>query len=99
EAIALYAPEEERLLQDIEKLIKTKIPRGQLALPPRARTARHSDRSRGYHSSAPRKPEDELFYKPYVPSANTKRTERPAPKKPVSNNSSKRSVGVLLGGH
>src|SRR3546814_14402112 len=33
EAIAFFSPDEERYLLDIEKLIKTKIPRGQLALP------------------------------------------------------------------
>src|SRR5690606_13153429 len=33
EAIAFYSPDEERFLLDIEKLIKFKIPRGQLSVP------------------------------------------------------------------
>src|SRR5690606_30975541 len=63
EAIALFAPDEERFLLDIEKLIKAKIPRGHLSLPPRSR---FSDRSRSSGSS-PRKPVDDFFYRPYVP--------------------------------
>ncbi len=98
EAIAFYSPEEERLLQDIEKLIKVKIPRGQLTLPARPRPSRQGDRSRSYTSSTPRKPEDELFYKPYVPSSTPTRADSSTPKQP-SSSSSKRSVGVLLGGH
>ncbi len=34
EAIALFAPDEERYLLDIEKLIKRQVPRGKLELPP-----------------------------------------------------------------
>src|SRR5690606_30295858 len=37
EAIALYTPSEERLLLEIEKLIKAPVPRGQLDLPAGAR--------------------------------------------------------------
>src|SRR5690606_21726103 len=37
EAIAFFTPDEERYLLDIEKLIKAKIPRGQLAVPASAR--------------------------------------------------------------
>ncbi len=49
EAIALFTPDEERYLLDIEKLIKAKIPRGELNLPRAAggrssRTAHSSDR-------------------------------------------------------
>jgi len=108
EAIALFTPDEERFLLDIEKLIKTKIPRGQLALPPRARPSRmgdraerperadRQDRGRGAYGGA-RKPVDEFFYKPYVPSsASAQPASSKAPAKPAGQ--AKKSVGVLLGG-
>ncbi len=97
EAIAFYSPDEERYLLDIEKLIKTKIPRGQLNLPARTRS-RVGDRARSVSSaSSPRKPVDEFFYRPYVPSTSSNRpaddSHRNASAAPA-----KKSVGVLLGG-
>ncbi|ARP87652.1 DEAD/DEAH box helicase [Bordetella genomosp. 9] len=49
EAIALYTPSEERLLLDIEKLIKRPVPRGRLDVPPElvARSRGHGDEARG----------------------------------------------------
>lgn len=98
EAIALYTPDEERYLLDIEKLIKAKIPRGKLSLPSRSR---FNDRSRSSYSSGAgsRKPIDDFFYRPYVPSADAGKAGADASKaNPVPAASSKRSVGVLLGG-
>lgn len=99
EAIAFFAPEEERYLLDIEKLIKTTIPRGNLVLPSIARAPRAGSRDRPYQSTAaPSKPTDDFFSQPYVPStsaapADTTRSQ------PISNNGNdKKSVGVLLGG-
>src|SRR5690606_9201652 len=97
EAIAFFTPEEERYLLDIEKLIKSKIPRGHLALPasPRRGSGSRGER-RGYAgAAAPAKPVDEFFYKPYVPSSGAGKTEaaRPQPAAPA-----KKSVGILLGG-
>ncbi|MGE4368511.1 MAG: DEAD/DEAH box helicase [Burkholderiaceae bacterium] len=93
-AISFYAPDEERYLLDIEKLIKTRIPRGNLDLPQEPRrsagAAARSDRSRGS-----RAPIDDFFTKPYVPAAS------PAPSASTQdrpNTAEKRSVGVLLGG-
>ncbi|MCC2594959.1 DEAD/DEAH box helicase [Pusillimonas sp. MFBS29] len=100
EAIAFFAPEEERYLLDIEKLIKAKIPRGQLALPATSRRTSSGARGerRGYTSAsaAPSKPVDEFFYKPYVPSPGTGKTDNTRTK-PVAT-PAKKSVGILLGG-
>jgi len=101
EAIAFFSPDEERYLLDIEKLIKTRIPRGELSLPAAPRRSgsagRGDGRSRGAYSSysAPAKPVDDFFYKPYVPSPSSARSESQAVKPAAP---AKRSVGVLLGG-
>lgn len=97
EAIALFTPDEERYLLDIEKLIKTTIPRGQLSLPsaaPARRTAVQG-RERGYGAYSSSKPIDEFFLKPYEPSGS------PNASAAVHNErakTEKKSVGVLLGG-
>ena len=108
EAIAFFAPAEERFLLDIEKLIKTKIPRGQLVLPPAARSsspARDHSPSRdhqggrrgGYSSgSSSAKPLDDFFSRPYVPSASSSVAEVGAVSPKAA--AAKKSVGVLLGG-
>jgi ATP-dependent RNA helicase RhlE len=100
EAIALFTPDEERYLLDIEKLIKLKIPRGQLDLPraerrdpPHRRGARNGYESRG---SRPSQPLDEFFYKPYVPSESVGKPEPAAPHNAVG--ARKKQIGVLLGG-
>ncbi|WP_323011663.1 DEAD/DEAH box helicase [Castellaniella sp.] len=96
EAIALFTPDEERYLLDIEKFIKTKIPRGELDLPRVSR--RHpvgGHRSSGGWRAA-EAPLDDFFTKPYVPApagqavsgANVRPAAAPA----------RYSVGVLLGG-
>lgn len=99
EAIAFFAPDEERYLLDIEKLIKTKVPRGHLALPSPSRRGGSSGRGerRNYTGAGtPSKPVDEFFYKPYVPSAAPRASDASGPKAAVT--PSKKSVGVLLGG-
>ncbi|HEU0230005.1 MAG TPA: DEAD/DEAH box helicase [Burkholderiaceae bacterium] len=99
EAIAFFAPDEERFLIDIEKLIKSKIPRGQLELPIEAYRPPQGQGGapRGRSGGRPTRPVDDFFHKPYVPS--------PAPASAVLNaptshhtHAHKRSVGVLLGG-
>lgn len=100
EAIAFFAPEEERFLLDIEKLIKFKIPRGQLSVPAPVRpvsSATGRGERRPYSSSGAKssKPVDDFFYKPYVPSASS---SIPEAAKTSSANTNKKSVGVLLGG-
>ncbi|HLP96993.1 MAG TPA: DEAD/DEAH box helicase [Sideroxyarcus sp.] len=92
-AISLVAPEEERYLADIEKLIKTEIKKETAALPAHAarpqrepRAERHEHRHE-YHSPAPKKPaHDPWFDKPYVPNVTAtvteKKPEQPALSKP-----------------
>ncbi len=98
EAIALFAPEEERYLLDIEKLIKTKIPRGELELPrsvPRRRPVGGHHGAPGWRG-APEAPQDDFFSRPYepaaAPAARTEAESRPAVVP------APRPVGVLLGG-
>ncbi|MBI5005813.1 MAG: DEAD/DEAH box helicase [Nitrosomonadales bacterium] len=74
-AISLVAPEEERYLVDIEKLIKTEIRKERADLPQHnARAARaprgeKPEHGHAYHTPAPKKPShDPWFDKPYVPS-------------------------------
>lgn len=111
EAIALFTPDEERYLLDIEKLIKFKIPRAQLDLPKASRSGSDSIRSgrpdrtdkRPAGSSRPytstKLPTDELFYKPYVPSVSHTTPAAPAATTATSAAVAKRrALGVLLGG-
>ena len=98
EAIALMAPDEEHLLQDIEKLIGTVVPRLKLDLPSTAPARSSSNRHergerRSYQSNTP--PVDDFFLKPYEPSSTA--SSKPAVSTPA-NSARKRSVGVLLGG-
>lgn len=98
EAIAFFSPDEERYLLDIEKLIKTKIPRGNLVLPAVSRPSHAPSRGerRPYSSgSNSSKAVDDFFNKPYVPSASSSVRE---PLKPKPSGASKKALGVLLGG-
>ncbi|TAN78380.1 MAG: ATP-dependent helicase, partial [Gallionella sp.] len=77
-AISLVSPEEEKYLDEIEKLIKRKIQRENAIVPQQAaRTERaprgeHHERSRTPHPAAPKKPgHDPWFDKPYEPSGST----------------------------
>jgi len=78
EAIALFTDHEEKLLEDIEKLIKVKVPRGALNIPEAFQhrsPASVDSRSRGkgerfkrtFPASRPA-PIDDFFFKPYEPS-------------------------------
>ncbi len=69
-AISLVAPEEEKYLAEIEKLIKTVLPREQAAIVRAARSPRGEtqERGHGYHRPAPSKTvHDPWFDQPYVP--------------------------------
>jgi len=83
-AISLVAPEEERYLAEIEKLIKHEIKRETANLPRsaaqtvRAPRAEHPERSRESRPAAPRKPaQDAWFDKPYEPSVSAKPISQP----------------------
>lgn len=97
EAIALFTPDEERYLLDIEKLIKTTIPRGQLSLPSAAPVRRTAvqGRERGYGAYSSSKPVDEFFLKPYEPSGSASASAAAQNQRAKTE---KKSVGVLLGG-
>jgi superfamily II DNA/RNA helicase len=96
EAIAFFSPDEERFLLDIEKLIKLKIPRGQLDLPAEARKPRSSSRSASPSrvGGRPSHPVDDFFHKPYVPAPSAPVAVLPTP----APHPHKKAVGVLLGG-
>ncbi|TAM86468.1 MAG: DEAD/DEAH box helicase [Candidimonas sp.] len=99
EAIAFFAPDEERYLLDIEKLIKLKIPRGHLDLPAEARRPRGPRLGTVHGGSAVRakRPQDDFFHKPYVPAPASSAVARQAPV-PSAHSAQRRAVGVLLGG-
>ncbi|MDN5843128.1 MAG: DEAD/DEAH box helicase [Alcaligenaceae bacterium] len=98
EAIAFYAPDEERYLLDIEKLIKLQIPRGQLELPRASRRRPVGSHRGGTHgwSKQAEAPIDDFFTKPYEPS--TPHTSAKPAQTRASVAPARRSVGVLLGG-
>jgi len=112
EAIAFYAPGEEKFLIDIEKLIKATITRATLQIPgaikaQKVRTGdddhRHDRGSRPERPSrytAKQAPIDEFFLKPYVPAASS--VDKPTGSTSASVRPGlplpKRPVGLLLGG-
>jgi len=87
EAISLFAPEEERFLLEVEKLIKATIPRGNLSLP-----ARRASTSRNAADPSV-KPIDPFFLRPYEPSSDSA-TAKPA--RP-DRHPARKPLGVLLG--
>lgn len=109
EAISFYAADDERLLLDVEKLIRRPVPRGELALPSASRSRSHSHggastrsgRSLGGHGASAA-PVDEFFVKPYEPVAAAtapRSVSEPATAEHAAQASSKpRNVGLLLGG-
>jgi superfamily II DNA/RNA helicase len=111
DAISVYSEKDERLLTDIEKLIKQNITRGELAgFVPAGRSGGHEGERRarrsgesesrgprsGSSSPAPRREKvDPWFSKPYEP-ANAAHKEVAAA--PVSSSKPKQKVAALLGG-
>jgi superfamily II DNA/RNA helicase len=103
EAISLVDDKEEKLLKDIEKLLKREFPRERATVSsaPRARAAAASAprASSAHRSAAPaqsRKPAlDDWFHKPYEPAPSTTASEPPpsfSQKKPG------KEIAALLGG-
>ncbi len=98
EAISLVDGDEERLLKDIEKLLKREFPREQAVVSsaPRAssshRAARFSAPAHGKKATA----EDDWFMRPYEPSPTAAKTEeQPAVRE---ENKPKKQIAALLGG-
>lgn len=96
EAIALVSAEESHLWADIQKLIGSKLTLQKLDLP-NAAPAPKPPAARNTRSRHQSKPQDEIFYKPYQPTAVSTNHRRAATTK-ETNGSKKRDVGVLLGG-
>jgi superfamily II DNA/RNA helicase len=112
DAISVYSDKDERLLTDIEKLIKQSIPKGELAgFVPASRThggehrarrsgeseARSSERSPRSSGPAPRREKvDPWFLKPYEPASAPRKESASAG--PVASSKPKPKVAALLGG-
>ena len=107
-AISLVSPEEEKYLADIEKLIKTQIPKERAAglpehtaKPHRTPRGEHAERSREHpvrehHAPAPKKPShDPWFDKPYEPSTSVTAPAKKPEEKPVSK-STKAQIPALF---
>ena len=86
EAISLVAPDEEKYLAEIEKLIKREIPKEKTSVS-----------KNSYQKPIARKPiADPWFYKPYEPNGSIPANK---PTKPtLKSNTPKREVAALLGG-
>lgn len=92
EAIALVSADDMHLWTDILKLTGKKTALQRLQLPAAAPSP---SRTREYGR---RKPQDEIFYKPYQPSTGAAPTTQPVSQRSGNGNTKKRSVGILLGG-
>ena len=102
EAISLVASDEERLLVDIEKLLKRQFPREQAVVsspPPRASSSHRAAKTSAAVSPKPvshgkkAAPVDDWFMKPYEPTSSVKEAE----KKPASRESKpKKTVAALM---
>lgn len=91
-AISLVAPEEEKYLKEIEKLIKREISKEDAVLPPPAVKAQHRHPSQPHVANPKKKSGDEWFNRPYVPSAAT----RPQPRRSLIKPG--HEIAALLGG-
>jgi len=94
EAISLVDGEEEKLLQDVEKLLKRQFPRERatVAATPSRRSTTVPAQTKA--SPRPAKAKDEWFNKPYESSAVTTVAEPP----PFRPSRPKRQIAALLGG-
>lgn len=99
EAISLIAEDEERLLQDIEKMLKREFVREQAIQP----SARSAPRSSSYPASskpitrAVKTAVDDWFHKPYEPQVSSKQNEQPVAMVGSRTRSGKQ-IAALLGG-
>ncbi|MDO8413285.1 MAG: DEAD/DEAH box helicase [Gallionellaceae bacterium] len=97
EAISLVDSKEERLLKDIEKLLKRELPRQQMTVAPTTRAAVSprpaKPATQPYHKKPA--PVDDWFLKPYEPAPSAQKIEdQPA----ANTDKPKKQVGALLSG-
>ncbi|HLU04589.1 MAG TPA: DEAD/DEAH box helicase, partial [Advenella sp.] len=106
EAIAFYTQTEERLLEDIEKLIKTPVPRGVLSIPsvflarghhPSRAAAGKPERYKKTFPATRATPIDDFFFRPYVPAKQKAESDTSVSRRPESHGP-KPMLAVLLGG-
>ncbi len=93
EAVSLIDGDEEKLLQDVEKLLKRTFPRERANAPAPSRRPAAST-----HSAAPTRksaPKDDWFHKPYEPSESAAPA---AERQPFRSSKPKRQIAALLGG-
>ena len=97
-AISLVAPEEEKYLKEIEKLIKREIVKQDADMPagraPRQRHASPSPAAQSHVANPRKKSGDDWFSRPYVPSSTA--TAQPQPRR--TSLKPKREIAALLGG-
>jgi ATP-dependent RNA helicase RhlE len=112
DALSIYTTKDERLLQDIEKLIKTTITRGELAgfVSGQGRRTRRDDApaytpappprssATGPRSYARREKIDPWFLQPYQPSASSATPAATDSVAAAASIKSNRQIAVLLGG-
>ena len=100
EAISLVDSEEERLLKDIEKLLKREFPREKVVASAASnassshRAARYAGPHHGHHGKKA-EPVDDWFLKPYEPAPSTPKAE-PAAAPAPSMEKPKKQVAALL---
>lgn len=98
-AISLVSPEEDKLLKEIEKLIKRDIAQEEPPRPQRRmrneRRSNDSDRASSTPAASARKSNDPWFDKPYEPDLNAPATVRHTPR---TTGKPKREIPALLGG-
>ncbi len=95
EAVSLVDGEEERRLNDIEKLLKREIPRERPAVTTasRASSSHRPAKSPALPHGKKSAPADDWFLKPYVPSASA---PKPEAQPPESDDKPKKQIAALL---
>ncbi len=91
EALSLVDHVEEKLLKDIEKLLKREFPRNRAATP----TVRPQQQRSTAAPTKKRSAEEEWFFKPYEPAADA---ATPAESPQLRQNKPKKQIAALLGG-
>lgn len=95
-AIAFYSEENEKLLQDIEHLIKEEVPKEELQIPDAF--LEHCRPAKNYYERQSRPPLEAFFYRPYNPEEDAKIAPPAVAEKRELPEVIGQPVAVLLGG-